>query len=411
MRPEKAGPAIALTLGLLAYAATAAAQTTPFGFTELSRRPTTGQTDPLTVDVSTKGTPPPLLELQDANNWRLGMVTSAGTTVITAKPTWSSKTEMVSLTFPRASIGTADPATVGWRAVYFGPGHLLTASLAAPAGGGAFKAAKGKDDAWFYAFGSILAGPSTKPLYVIDLKLDYKTEARAGWFWNFGASASTNTDAKPPIDEVKVDGDAIAASLSFTKRVNVNNSWLFGLKYSITPFQGEFTRDPFVADWVSAGQVQFNLQPIAHSVTLYPQVGLELGHAIKRPAAIDKQPVDLNGWNGIARLALGGVAHYTLFKADADEDDWYHVTVTGSYTARFLGKPEPSVKTEFVNGARQSVITLDKDRRHLAEASLDWNVMKYTSLSLKYQYGAKAPLFKLVDHQWTLGVTVKAAQK
>jgi hypothetical protein len=30
---------------------------------------------------------------------------------------------------------------------------------------------------------------------------------------------------------------------------------------------------------------------------------------------------------------------------------------------------------------------------------------------LKYQYGAVPPLFRLVDHQVTLGVTLKAAQK
>jgi hypothetical protein len=57
------------------------------------------------------------------------------------------------------------------------------------------------------------------------------------------------------------------------------------------------------------------------------------------------------------------------------------------------------------------IVTVEKNTRHYAEAELDWNVFKYASVSLKYKYGAEAPLFQLVDHQWTLGITVKAAKR
>jgi hypothetical protein len=208
-----------------------------------------------------------------------------------------------------------------------------------------------------------------------------------------------------------VDADALAAALAFTKRVNVNSSWLFGRKYTITPLKGQFSRDTFVADGVTSAQLQLNLQPIAHALTLYPQLGYELGHAIRRPPTISDQPVDLHEWNWIVRAYTGIMGQWTVFKANAADTDWYYVTVIGAYAARFLAQPEPFVENAISDGKRVKVVTVRRNTRHTAEAEFDWNVMKYTSVSLKYKYGAEAPLFKLVDHQWTLGVTLKAAQR
>jgi hypothetical protein len=69
------------------------------------------------------------------------------------------------------------------------------------------------------------------------------------------------------------------------------------------------------------------------------------------------------------------------------------------------------VKPGVADGERAAVTTVNRDVRSHAEAELDWNLMKYTSVSVKYQYGAVPPLFQLVDHQVTVGITLKAAQK
>jgi hypothetical protein len=74
---------------------------------------------------------------------------------------------------------------------------------------------------------------------------------------------------------------------------------------------------------------------------------------------------------------------------------------------RAMYRLEPGI----VDGKRALVTSVRRNIRELAEAELDWNLLKYTSLSIKYKYGAEPPLFPLVDHQMMVGVTVKAAQR
>jgi hypothetical protein len=405
-------------LAVLTAARPGIAQTpVPFGLTGLVR-PLPDQTDPLTVYVSTTGTVPPSDELLKAENWRLFAKNAGGNHRITINELrWEEEknTGMVSLVLAAANMRGIDHRVVAWRAVYLGGGDVLLAELDAPVGTtlpDRFKVAKGKDDAAVYAFGSLLAGPSTKPLYVIDVKFDYKKNIGSGpWRWALLASANTNTDAKPPVDTVEVDADAIETSFSLVRRVNVNKGWLFGVRYTVVPFKGEFSRDTFVADGLTTGELQLNVRTIADAVTIYPRFGYEIGHSIRKPAKIGEQSVDLSDWNTIARATAGIAGQWTLFKSDLTPDDLYHVTVGAAYIARFLGRAEPFVEGAIANGERVDVITVGRNTRHHAEAEANWNFMKYASLSLKYKYGSQPPLFKLVDHQWTLGVTVKAAQK
>jgi hypothetical protein len=412
MLPKTRVTAALLALGCVVSPAAYGEQSAPFALSNLIP-PASDQKETLRIYLSTTGTPPPITDLENRDNWRLAIVTPDGSRLVTldsAKWEEEPNTAMVSLIVQRANTYDVDLSRAGWRAVYLGT-QLLSASVKAPSTG-KLKAAKGKDDAAIYAFGSWLVGPSTKPLYVIDLKFDYGNEYKtSGWFWSTAASASTNTKAEPPVDEVNINPDSIKVLFALAKTEHVGKPWLYGLKYSFKLPQAEFTRADFVADVIGSGQLQLNLPPIKHSLAFYPQLGVELGHSVRRPTEIDKQPVDLSAWKGIARLALGGTAQWTLFKADPDEDDWYYVTVSGVYTARFLGKPEPFVQGAIVDGKRVPIVTVQKNTRHHAEAELDWNVFKYSSVSLKYRYGAEAPLFQLIDHQWTLGITVKAAKK
>jgi hypothetical protein len=166
--------------------------------------PPTGGRDPLTLIVSTSGTPLPAAELGNQDHWRIGMVTDNETLPITPSGvTWSAASKTATLSFPRSATQNADLSGVGWVVVYQGT-RLLVVSVAAPSPA-RFRAAKDKDDAWLYAFGSVLVGPSTKPLYVIDLKVDYQEELKTtGWKWHIGGTANTNTNAEPPVDKVNI---------------------------------------------------------------------------------------------------------------------------------------------------------------------------------------------------------------
>lgn len=409
--PSRPFFAVALVAALLLASSIDAAAQRAFSLDDIV--PPRGEADPVTLIVATSGTPLPVAELQTETNWRIGMVTDAGTVSITPPKggaTWSPASKTMTFSFPRSATNNADLSGVGWVVFYLGS-QLLNVSVDAESPG-RFKAAKSKDDAWFYAFGSVLVGPSTKPIYVIDLKVDYAEEiGTSGWKWRAGGTANTNTNAEPPVDKVRIDPDALTAFAAFSKQSRVNGSaWLNGRLLTLSPVVGEFSRKDGVADVVTAGQLRLDLKPVG-TLSFYPMAGYEFGHTVRKPSTISDQAVDLADWNWIVRGLLGITGRWTLFKEKPTDDDWYKVTVSANYTARFLGQPEPFPKPGVVDGARAVVTTVNKDVRHHAEAALDWNLMKYTSVSLKYQYGSVPPLFQLVDHQWTLGITLKAAQK
>jgi hypothetical protein len=395
-----------LSLGLPAPCV-AAQKAEPFSLIDVTG-PTADQSDPLKVVVSTKGTPLPESELKNTLNWHLGVVTDVeGSRLVTLDHVeWSAHSQTVALVFKRADSYGVDVRQVGWVVTFIGT-QILIASADAPSHG-LFKAAKDKDGASIYAFGSILVGPSTKPLYVIDLKADYGNEfGTSGWLWNLGFVANTNTDAEPPVNTESVDPDAIKTSFALVKRRQLGEA---RMKYTIAPIQGEFARKTGAADAVMSVQAQLDLRPI-HGFTLRPSIGGEFGHAIKRPSTIGDTSVDLSEWKGIARVVPQLSWAWTAFKAKPTDDDWYIVTIYGNYSARVPLLGEPSTKPGLIDGERTLVTTVNKDVRHHVEAELDWNFLKYVSLALKYQYGSLPPLFKQVDHQVTLGATVKLKKK
>jgi hypothetical protein len=215
----------------------------PFALSNLIP-PAPDQKDTLRIYLSTTGTPPPTTDLENRDNWRLAIVTAEGSRLVTldsAKWEEEPNTAIVALIVQRANTYGVDLSRAGWRAVYLGS-QLLSASVKAPSTS-RLKAAKGKDDAAIYAFGSWLVGPSTKPLYVIDLKFDYGNEYKtSGWLWSTAASASTNTKAEPPVDEVNINPDSIKALFALAKTEYVGKPWLYGVKYSFKLPQAEFTR-------------------------------------------------------------------------------------------------------------------------------------------------------------------------
>jgi hypothetical protein len=398
----------ALALVLLGLFSGREAFAQPFGLTELSvdKR----QTSPITIVVSTKGTPPLPTELEDPKNWRLNMTTAAASPQIggiTAK--WIPGLPGVNLTFDRQEMQGAALADVGWRVTYLG-GLNLSVSLKSKEED-PYKTAKSKEAAFFYLFGSILVGPSTKPIHVFDLKYAPAFDWKRGWFVGGKLEASSNTTKEPPVNKVTIDPDSIKAALTFTKNTAPLSRAVHGLTYTLSPAAGEFARKDFTSTYVAAAQLQVNFVPIAKAFTVYPRAGYEAGHVITRPKKIADQPVVLTDWSAISRAVFGVAAEWTFFKPELVEDDWYHVTVGATYNARVLFAPEPSVEPGMVDGKLTPVTTVEKGTRHLAEASLDWNVMKFTAVSLKYKYGAQPPLFKLVDHQWVFGITIKAAKK
>jgi hypothetical protein len=398
-------------LALTSLASPSTAQTpTPFALKNVIA-PTDTISDSLTVYVSTSGTPLPAAELTTQSNWHVAIVDYAASRPIAIdRADWDPATKVISLLFRRDSIKAVDLRSVGWQVAFTGS-QLLAASADAPSKG-RFKPAKGKDDAALYLLSSFLAGRSTKPSYVIDAKADYKDElGTSGWFWHFMGSATTNTSAQPPVGGVRIDPDSMSTAFVLTKSRNVNTHGLYGLTFSISPATAEFTRKDRVADFVTSGTVTLVFNTICDSLAVSPSVGYEIGRALLKPDTIAGQSVDLSTWNMIGRGVAGGVVELYFFKANATKDDWYYVAFDVSYAARFPVAAEPFVDAGTVNGRRAAVTTVRKNTRQEVEASAHLNLTKYAGVQVQYRYGALPPLFQLVDHQVTIGITLKAARK
>jgi hypothetical protein len=83
-------------------------------------------------------------------------------------------------------------------------------------------------------------------------------------------------------------------------------------------------------------------------------------------------------------------------------------SLTGSYRVRLPAFEEPEVRTLH----QVTTVDLTTKARHWVEADANyapWS-FKFLAITAKYQYGELPPLFKLVDHCFTLGLTLQASQ-
>ncbi len=362
------------------------------------------------VFVSTSGDPPDIVALTRLGSWKL--IAKAGKAdripVTVQRVDWSAGSQTATLTFDRRSLGGTDPANVSW--IVMRPDEGLTAASESPPDTG-LQAAKGKDDADIYLFGSFLAGVSTKPIYTLDAKLHWGKDLRKGWSWGVDASILANGDAKPPADRTRIDPDSIKGSFGFTRVQSFDRGWWTGMIYDLMPAQGEFTRKYPLSNFVPAAYARFTTrpQPLGRAwVAFYPQLGFEGGTNLNRPGVLFNQPVDLSGYRGIARLFYAGLAEWYIMTAHPGGDDVYRFTLEAKAQARTPLTLEPYVTTEYVNGQRATITRLRKNTRPEVEVAANYAFTKLFGVKAQYLYGSLPPLFQFTDHQVTVGFTFKA---
>jgi hypothetical protein len=140
-------------------------------------------------------------------------------------------------------------------------------------------------------------------------------------------------------------------------------------------------------------------------------VGYEAGHNLNKPSVLFKQPVDLGDWKTIARAVFITRGELYGLKAKPKDGDLYRFTIDAAYQPRVPFTPEPFVTSEFVAGKRTSVTRMRKNTRHEVEAGVNYNFSTLFGVRLQYKYGALPPLFEFVDHQVTVGLTLKTVHK
>ena len=406
------------------------------------------------VSISTSGTAPATSILEDLKQWNVCVTAADGTTtqIASITPSWSPLTLHVTLIVNSAELDGKDPRGYTWNVTFKGVVPNLTASSPAltRSKDGLFKASKAKDDSDIYLFGSYLAGVSTKPIYVIDAKLSLLFPADHGvtdsltgkaehhWFWGVKGSLSSNTSATPPVDRTKVDPDAVDASLAIQHRWLAPRNYprdpacgsvpkagekpptqcdkfFEGINFDIRPLGGEFSRKYPASSLLTKGYATFEFATYPFgtsgwSAGIYPSAGYEIGKNLNQPSVLFKQSVDLTGWNAIARAVFITKAELYKIRKVPKVGDEYLMTLDVSYQPRVPFTEEPFVTSEFVNGKRVSVTRLSKSARHEVEAGVNWNITQYLGLKIQYKYGSLPPLFQFVDHQGSIGITIKAKQ-
>jgi hypothetical protein len=260
--------------------------------------------------------------------------------------------------------------------------------------------------------GNFLAAGGTKPIYSLELKGGIVGPADwSGFHPAVSMQVEINQNEKPPSNRTRFDPDSITGSFSLAKHKPVQKGPLYGLHLQFQAPEGEFSRKDPSSNVIVSGLVSFIFkawQPDPKKpfyATIYPFVGLEAGHNLSQPKTIDKVSVDLRNYGAIVRGYLGSDACFAIDSKDRKSTD---LSVTGSYRVRLPFTDEPFVETV------HTITTVDMTTkaRHWFEGNINYSptAWKFFSFNVKYQYGSLPPLFSLVDHKVSVGLTLQAVQ-
>lgn len=386
---------------LLASAALCAAE--PFRLTSVLVTSQTQQTH--TVFISTTGELPTQMDFANRKLWSLIVAEKTNSTekqLDLESVTWDSKTRRFTVTFDQADLAGLDLRKLDWTVTF---NNRYQASAAATNPNSFFSSAKSKDDADLYFSGSYLAGFGTKPLYSIDAKLNWVPEMReSGYFFGVESAILVNSGVTAPVDRTRIDPDSVSAALSL-------QHGLGDFAFDINPVRGEFSRKFPASDIITAGTLRWVTTPLVVKRTafvFYPLAGYEVGSNLNKPALLFKEPVNLSGYNTIARGIVGAHTALLFFKKSPAPDSPYRFSIQADYTARVLFAPEPFVTSGYIEGVRQDLTSVRSNTRHYLETGVVYNLNDLLALEIKYRYGSLPPLFEFVNHQVTVGIAFKS---
>jgi hypothetical protein len=271
--------------------------------------------------------------------------------------------------------------------------------------------------------GTFIAGGGTKPIYTFQFLAGLFAPNPVGWLWKFSpgvtAAVNINQNLMPPNNRTTFDPDSIIAAFALQKLVNLkrnNRLGLIGLEFDEVLPGGEFSRSDPSSNIIFASTITYVFKPIRGTKhpryygTIFPMMGIEVGKNLNKPQMIDMTPVDLSHYNSILRGYAGADVAFGIMSNDKTTitPATDSLTITGSYRVRIPAFDEPFVETMH----QVTTVTETTKARNWFEGDINyapWS-FKYLTLTAKYQYGVLPPLFNLVDHAFTLGITFQAVQ-
>ena len=259
----------------------------------------------------------------------------------------------------------------------------------------------GRDDSDVYLFGGLNSAVGSRPTFTIDSFIDWHP------LNGFGVNASIKTDNRK-----KVDPDSFAVKLDYVRLLatpsgNSGGGIHFGgAKFKFDYAGVEFDRDRKNLNFVTSPYVflsfhAYTTNPATGNVlftwNLAPKLGLEAGNNFRNS-------LNENGYGGFVR-SLGGARNYFIFRKVLGLE---RIQLTTDYEVRLPNKAELfSNSTVRVNGQDIRVYRYTRNARHHLTDDLSFMINQYWGLSVKHEYGSLPPVFNMVDHKVSVGLTFK----
>lgn len=265
--------------------------------------------------------------------------------------------------------------------------------------------------------GSFTAGGGTKPIYAIKEVGNIAPFDRyrvMGMLPVVTSEVDINQSVKagsePAGYRSRIDPDSISVGVALWKVKPVQKGPLYDLTMHLQLADFEFAR----TDPSSAYTGGFGIEPIAvpwqkrdSTVALNSDLyfGIEAGRNLKKPTTLDGVAVDLSNYNTIVRGVTGADLNFAVASSDLTATIF---SVGATYRVRLPAFDEPYV-TDF---HQTKAVGVSTKARNWVDVTFGYNPFKwqYFKLTAEYKYGSQPPVFSLVDHSATIGVTFSALQ-
>jgi hypothetical protein len=265
--------------------------------------------------------------------------------------------------------------------------------------------------------GSFTAGGGAKPIYAIKEVGNIAPFDRyriAGLLPVVTSEVDINQSVKagsePAGYRSRIDPDTISAGVALWKVKPVQKGPLYDLTTHLQIADFEFARtDPSSAYTGGFGIEAIGVPLQKHDATIALNsdlyFGVEAGRNLKKPATLDKVVVDLSNYSTIFRGVTGADLNFAVASSDLTATVF---SVGATYRVRLPAFDEPYV-TDF---HQTKAVGLSTKARNWVDVTFGYNPFKwqYFKLTAEYKYGSLPPVFGLVDHSATIGVTFSALQ-
>jgi hypothetical protein len=260
------------------------------------------------------------------------------------------------------------------------------------------------DDANLYFNGIVAPAAGADTLYTIDTRADL-TLRRFGATGGtrLGLAGEVKTDERPHVDPDRV---SLGASLERFRGYAPVLRW--------DAFRFELDRDAELVNLLTAASIRQTWdKPFATrrdgvlllrwTVNLQASLGVELGGNLRNKVSLASEGGDGSGT--IARLVPGVGVWIVVPSSVLDR-----IVFSAEYTARLLGTQELFHETRGLPDDADPVASLTRKPRHHIAASGRFMLSKWFGFEAKYEFGSVPPVFQVVDHGFSVGLTLSAKQ-